>query len=40
MMASTHAVAHGDRGWLDRHAWFSKACERLLADQPAVKLDG
>jgi hypothetical protein len=40
MMASTHAVAHGDRAWLDRHAWFSKACERLFADKPAVPLDG
>jgi hypothetical protein len=39
MAASTHAVAHGDRRWLDRHAWFSKACERLFNDEPAVPLD-
>jgi hypothetical protein len=40
MTATTHALAHNDQAWLERHRWFSEALERLFADQPAVKLDG
>ena len=34
------ALQRGDTAWLDRHRWFGDACERLLADQSAVPLDG
>jgi len=37
--AGTVAVARGDQAWLERHAWFGEAVERLFADQPVVKLD-
>jgi hypothetical protein len=36
MTAGTHAAAHDDHAWLDRHRWFAEAVERLFADQPAV----
>jgi hypothetical protein len=29
MAAFTHAAEHGDEVWLQRHRWFSDACERL-----------
>jgi hypothetical protein len=34
------ALQRGDAAWLERHRWFGDACQRLFADQPAVKLDG
>ena len=40
MAAGTVAVARGDQAWMERHAWFGEAIERLFADQPAVPLDG
>jgi len=40
MACGTHAVAHGDQAWLERHAWFGEAIERLFVDQRAVPLDG
>jgi len=39
MACSTHAVAHGDAAWMERHQWFGDAIERLFADQAAVPLD-
>ena len=34
------ALQRGDQAWLERHAWFSEAVERLFDDHPAVPLDG
>jgi len=39
MVASTHAVRHGDTPWMQRHQWFGDACERLFRDEPATTLD-
>ena len=40
MAASTHALAHNDQAWLERHRWFGEALDRLFRDQPATRLDG
>src|SRR5262245_39950195 len=40
MAAGTVAVAREDHAWMERHAWFAAAVERLFADQPAVPVDG
>ena len=40
MAASTHALAHDDQAWIERHRWFGEALDRLFRDQPATRLDG
>jgi hypothetical protein len=40
LMAATVAVARDDQAWMERHAWFAEAVERLFKDQPAVAFDG
>jgi hypothetical protein len=34
------AVQRGDSEWLERHHWFTDACERLMGGQPATAFDG
>lgn len=34
------ALQRGDAAWLDRHRWFSDACELMFCDRHALPFDG